>query len=46
MEKLVLGREATEKEVEALKAAQEILDALEGDQLQIIGVLPKPRPRP
>lgn len=40
MENLVLGRKATEKEVEALKKAQEILDAV---GLELIGSRPKDR---
>lgn len=40
MEKLVLGREATEKEIEAIKAASELLtDA----GLELIGTRPKDR---
>lgn len=40
MENLVLGRIATEKEIEALKAAQDILDSV---GLDIIGTHPKDR---
>lgn len=40
MENLVLGRQATEKEIEALKKAQEILDTVE---LELIGSRPKDR---
>lgn len=44
--KMILGREATQEEAEAIQKCQEILDSLEGEeQLSLIGVLPKPRPK-